>query len=181
MAINDKPKKTAAQILAEIQANKAAKAGKAAKADNVSNAPAPAPKQATATSSAAQLLAKLKADKEAKLKTERETEPKAQPPKQTSIDLTIPAPAKLAEHAARQESTNTGITGMHGEVITYNTEQQKFVDTVAAGKSCVLIGAAGTGKTTATQGAIRALLANSSFPTLNAAGHPHLQTGSPGS
>ena len=182
MAINDKPKKTAAQILAEIQANKAAKAGNASNAPSVPSVatPAPAPKQATPASSAAQLLAKLKADKEAKLKTERETEPKAQPPKQTRLDLTIPAPAKLAEHAARQESTNTGITGMHGEVITYNTEQQKFVDTVAAGKSCVLIGAAGTGKTTATQGAIRALLANNSFPTLNAAGHPHLQTGSPG-
>ena len=34
---------------------------------------------------------------------------------------------------------------MHGESITYNTEQQEFVDLMGNSKPCVLVGAAGTG------------------------------------
>lgn len=49
-------------------------------------------------------------------------------------------------------------TGMNGAKIAYNKEQQEFIDLASSGKSCVLIGAAGTGKTTCTQGAINALI-----------------------
>ena len=50
--------------------------------------------------------------------------------------------------------------------ITLNTEQQKFVSLVAQGRSCCLVGAAGTGKTTAVKQAITTLLSTKSIPTI---------------
>ena len=74
----------------------------------------------------------------------------------------------------------TQATGMHGESITYNSKQQEFINLVASGKSCVLLGAAGTGKTTCSKGANAALIANGSLPVLQTDGHKHLTPGSPG-
>jgi len=79
-----------------------------------------------------------------------------------------------------QESNAQQAQGMHGEAITYNLQQQEFVSTVASGKSCVLIGAAGTGKTTCSQGGISALIDTSTIPILQAEGHKHLLSGSSG-
>ena len=50
--------------------------------------------------------------------------------------------------------------------IILNTEQQKFVSLVAQGRSCCLVGAAGTGKTTAVKQAITNLLSTKSIPTI---------------
>ena len=50
--------------------------------------------------------------------------------------------------------------------ITLNTEQQKFVSLVSQGRSCCLVGAAGTGKTTAVKQAITNLLAAKSIPII---------------
>ena len=50
--------------------------------------------------------------------------------------------------------------------ITLNTEQQKFVSLVSQGRSCCLVGAAGTGKTTAVKEAINTLLSTESIPTI---------------
>ena len=50
--------------------------------------------------------------------------------------------------------------------ITLNTEQQKFVSLVSQGRSCCLVGAAGTGKTTAVKQAITTLLSTGSIPTI---------------
>lgn len=69
----------------------------------------------------------------------------------------------------------------YGNPITYNKEQQEFVDLVAQGKSCVLIGAAGTGKTTCTQGGLQALISSGKVPVLQNDGHKHLPpVGAPG-
>ena len=58
--------------------------------------------------------------------------------------------------------------------ITLNTEQQKFVSLVAQGRSCCLVGAAGTGKTTAVKEAINTLLSTKSVPTiLQPTGNPN--------
>lgn len=70
--------------------------------------------------------------------------------------------------------------GMHGEAITYNTEQQAFINLIGSGKSCVLIGAAGTGKTTCSKGGIAALIASGRVPSLQADGHKYLIDGAPG-
>lgn len=75
---------------------------------------------------------------------------------------------------------NQQTTGMRGEVITYNDEQQRFIDTVKSKKSCVLIGAAGTGKTTCSQGGINALIQSSDIPSLDCSDHKHLKPGTPG-
>jgi exodeoxyribonuclease V alpha subunit len=72
------------------------------------------------------------------------------------------------------------VTGMHGEAITYNTQQEEFIKLISSGASCVLIGAAGTGKTTSTQGGIQALIQTGKVPILQNDGHAHLTPGSPG-
>jgi len=72
------------------------------------------------------------------------------------------------------------VTGMHGESITYNPQQQEFIDLISAGTSCVLVGAAGTGKTTCSQGGIQGLISSNSIPVLQNEGHKHLISGSPG-
>ena len=71
-------------------------------------------------------------------------------------------------------------TGMHGEAITYNERQQLFIDTASSGKSCVLVGAAGTGKTTCSQGGIKALISSGKVPVLQGDGHKHLTSGTIG-
>jgi len=71
-------------------------------------------------------------------------------------------------------------TGMDGAIITYNTEQQEFISLISSGKSCVLIGAAGSGKTTCSQGGTQELIASGVIPVLKADGHKHLSDGSPG-
>lgn len=71
-------------------------------------------------------------------------------------------------------------TGMHGEAIAYNSEQQEFIYLVSSGASCVLLGAAGTGKTTCSKGANAALISTGKAPILQAENHKHLVSGSPG-
>lgn len=71
-------------------------------------------------------------------------------------------------------------TGMSGEAITYNEEQQEFIELIAKDESCVLIGAAGTGKTTCSQGGVKALIESGRVPVLDRDGHKHLISGTPG-
>ena len=71
-------------------------------------------------------------------------------------------------------------TGMHGEAIAYNTEQQAFIDLIGTGDPCVLVGAAGTGKTTCSQGGIKALIASGKVPVMQSDGHKHLVDGTIG-
>ena len=78
----------------------------------------------------------------------------------------------------KEEGTTT--TGMSGELITYNSEQQKAIDLGGRGDSFVLVGAAGTGKTTCSQGVISALIGSGTIPALRAEGHSYLRDGTPG-
>ena len=71
-------------------------------------------------------------------------------------------------------------SGMHGEAITYNSKQQEFINIAGGGNSCVLMGAAGTGKTTCSKGAITKLLDSGKVPVLNSEDHKHLKSGSAG-
>jgi len=70
--------------------------------------------------------------------------------------------------------------GMHGEVITYNTAQQQFITLATSGASCVLLGAAGTGKSTCQRGVVSHLIAANKAGTLSDDGHKHLPSGTPG-
>ncbi len=67
-----------------------------------------------------------------------------------------------------------------GNLITYNSKQEGFVKLASSGKSCVLIGAAGTGKTTCMQGALQALIQTGRIPKLDSEDHKYLTSGTPG-
>lgn len=94
--------------------------------------------------------------------------------------LNAAKPAEAESVSVTTVTKHTQASGMHGESITYNQEQQAFIDLISVGDSCVLIGAAGTGKTTCSQGGIQALLASKSIPPLQPDGHKHLTGGGPG-
>ncbi len=70
--------------------------------------------------------------------------------------------------------------GMHGEVITYNAKQQEIIDIALSGKSCVLLGAAGTGKSTCQRGVVSQLIAQNKAGLLSDDGHKHLPSGTAG-
>lgn len=94
--------------------------------------------------------------------------------------LAIVTPEIKKEEANPSPESIQTHTGIDGSSITYNLQQQELVNLVSSGKSCVLIGAAGTGKTTCTQGAVSALLATGSVPVLQSDNHTHLSSGTPG-
>lgn len=72
-------------------------------------------------------------------------------------------------------------TGKHGNQITYNKEQQEFIDLATSLKSSILIGAAGTGKTTCMMGAIQSLIHTGKIPPLpRELDHKHLSPETPG-
>lgn len=64
--------------------------------------------------------------------------------------------------------------------ISYNKEQQEFISLAASGKSAILIGAAGTGKTTSMKGTIQALIQSGLAGILTDTTHKYLCDKSPG-
>lgn len=67
----------------------------------------------------------------------------------------------------------------YGKQIEWNSEQWDFITTASTGKSSILIGAAGTGKTTTMRGTIEEIIRNRHIPTI-AASHKHLPSNTPG-
>ena len=99
-----------------------------------------------------------------------------------------PAPSPVTQaiqtisSASIQEQRNAElnqVTDKYGNVITYNDKQKAFIDLAASGKSCVLIGAAGTGKTTCQKGATQALISSGKAGVFQGA-HKFLREGTPG-
>ena len=78
------------------------------------------------------------------------------------------------------EPTYWEILDKYGNIITLNSKQKEFVQTASLGKSCVLIGAAGTGKTTCQRAVTQSLIQSGIAGILSAEGHKHLFSGSPG-
>jgi exodeoxyribonuclease V alpha subunit len=78
------------------------------------------------------------------------------------------------------EPTYWEILDKYGNLITLNSKQQEFVKTASSGKSCVLIGAAGTGKTTCQRAVTQSLIQSGIAGILEAEGHKHLLSGTPG-
>lgn len=104
----------------------------------------------------------------ARLKTVQSTATPVAPETKT-LTITPPNP----------ESDNTDLD-KYGNTITYNEKQQEFINLVASGKSCVLIGAAGTGKTTCQKGGVRRLIQSGRAGVIGATSHKHLRPGTPG-
>lgn len=69
----------------------------------------------------------------------------------------------------------------NGNSITYNKEQLEFVTLASKGASCILIGSAGTGKTTSMRGTLEAMVQSGHAGLLSAPAHKHLpSSGAPG-
>lgn len=81
--------------------------------------------------------------------------------------------------ASSEESTYE-IFDKYGNIITLNSKQQEFVRTASLGNSCVLIGAAGTGKTTCQRAVTQTLIQSGMAGILESNGHKHLISGTPG-
>ena len=88
----------------------------------------------------------------------------------------VPEPTPNPEHTGNA----AGATDKNGNLISYNSKQQEFVSLASTGASCVLIGAAGTGKTTCMKGTVSTLIDSGFLGLLQAEGHKHLSTNSPG-
>ena len=72
------------------------------------------------------------------------------------------------------------VTDKHGNLIRYNSKQQEFINLAKSGVSCILIGAAGTGKTTCQKGAIQSLIDANLLPILRNHNHKYLPDNVPG-
>lgn len=72
------------------------------------------------------------------------------------------------------------ITDKHGNVITLNDKQWQAVELALQGKSFVLIGAAGTGKTTTMKAVFQALFNAGKLPQMAGHGHKYLPENAPG-
>jgi len=77
-------------------------------------------------------------------------------------------------------SANYQILDRYGNLITLNSKQSEFVRLAGSGKSAVLIGAAGTGKTTCQKAVVQELELSGRAGILQSGGHKHLQSGTPG-
>jgi exodeoxyribonuclease V alpha subunit len=74
----------------------------------------------------------------------------------------------------------SSVTDKYGNTITYNREQQAFIDLASTHKSACLIGAAGTGKTTCMKGTVQALIQSPKTGILQNHDHRYLPHGVPG-
>jgi len=100
----------------------------------------------------------------------------------------INTPEQTKQEAAVREvsiqSPSTDISfetkDKYGKPITLNNKQREFVTLAASGKDCVLIGAAGTGKTTCQGSAVFNLVQSGKAGILSAGSHKHLRSGTPG-
>lgn len=77
------------------------------------------------------------------------------------------------------ESPNYG-TDKDGNRISYNEAQTRFIELAESGASCVLIGAAGTGKTTVMKAVMAALIQANLAPPMGAHNHKYLPQNGPG-
>ena len=119
------------------------------------------------------LLEKLAAIKERKASLVKPTlgdasEASGFPHSPPTITSTIPTNPTLTEGTDR-----------HGHTIHYNERQLEAINLVASGQSCVIIGAAGTGKTTIQKASTQALIDSGSITPLLAE-HKYLRSSSPG-
>lgn len=100
----------------------------------------------------------------------------------------IPQAAKAAEQEAtislsqitQKIRAANGADMFEGEKeVSYNKEQQAFIDAVLQGKPVALSGPAGSGKTTSVKGAIKQLIQSNRVGTIRDDSHKHLEAGRP--
>lgn len=103
------------------------------------------------------------------------------------VDVIIPDDidsevASIIEEASapRDDYSHRQITDKYGNTITLNETQWRAVELALTGKSFVLIGPAGTGKTTTMKAVFQALFNAGKLPQMNNHGHKYLPENAPG-
>lgn len=89
------------------------------------------------------------------------------------------SPAPTESIPAESSNDSHGVD-QYGNSITYNANQLAFADLAVSGVDCILIGAAGTGKTTTQKLVINRLIQSNKAGILQAEGHKHLRSNTPG-
>jgi len=115
------------------------------------------------------LYAKIQARKAAKAATEKE-----------NSQETTPIIPNDQEPISGLETPGLKSLDKYGNEILLNEGQTEFVTAISNGESVVLIGAAGTGKTTAMRAATESLIKSGRVPPISDFGHKHLHAGTPG-
>jgi len=93
----------------------------------------------------------------------------------------LPAsPQEISISIPSASSVSSTITDKYGNQITLNEKQLAFVELAASGQSCILIGAAGTGKTTCQKAVVSSLIQSGRAGILSSGGHKHLISDTPG-
>ena len=141
------------------------------------------------------LLAKVREQRE--IENKREIEPVETPPVSNKLaelkaklaarqsqhkqqEIAKPVSKSVQEVPTEEPISQSTHSVRDGNPITYNAEQEAFVKLASSGQSCVLIGSAGTGKTTCMDGSLIALIQTGRIPVLRADGHNYLVDGTPG-
>lgn len=96
-----------------------------------------------------------------------------------NLAVTAPIDSKSILNTLANNETGKALD-KYGHEITYNEEQLRFIDLATSGKSCILIGAAGTGKTTCQRGAVISLIQSGHAGILQSDGHKYLRDNTPG-
>ena len=85
----------------------------------------------------------------------------------------IAQPVSTSESESENKVHHEG-AARFGDAVTYNSKQLEFVTLAATGASCVLIGAAGTGKTTCMKAVAQQLIATGVAGVMHDTGHKNL-------
>lgn len=135
--------------------------------------------QTISTSKFADIIAKLKAQKAQSL-SDASNASGVRHTKANNLPLSFQKTQLAQEISSNRANVNMSVTDKYGHEITYNDKQQAFINLASSLSSCILIGAAGTGKTTAMKGVVSALIQNSKTGILQNHDHKHLPHGVPG-
>ena len=128
----------------------------------------------------AQAMMAARREQEAIIAADRERKLQAKKDEAAAIaEKTATAIASAQALTTAVASMNRNFADSYGKQITYNAKQNEAISLAVAGTSFCLIGAAGTGKTTALNGCIRTLLSSGIVPALSR-GTKFLSRGDPG-
>lgn len=121
----------------------------------------------------AELVEKMRAARATSVVMEESTPTVEVPINESTHTIEISLPATV-------QAPPSQITDKYGNQITLNAKQLEFVSVAGSGESCVLIGAAGTGKTTCQKAVVQELIQSGKAGILAADGHKYLSSGTPG-
>lgn len=84
---------------------------------------------------------------------------------------------KIAPTIQTEPVSDRSGTDRFGNQIIYNEKQFQAIKLGASGQSCIILGAAGTGKTTVTKAVIAELITSGKIPVFDGSNHKHLPAG----